>query len=100
MEHTVWVLSFVYWYIYNRIKYTNTRVDVELIGYFYLGLSFIKCVMLMYILLPCSVEFIGYYLDRNNRLKSMKQQLSTLLEENAKLVDDQQKAQAKYDEVW
>ncbi|KAG8325521.1 PHD finger protein 14 [Homalodisca vitripennis] len=45
-----------------------------------------------------SVEFIGYYLDRNYRIESMKQQLSVLLEENAKLVEEQKEVQAQYDE--
>ncbi|XP_046684321.1 PHD finger protein 14 isoform X1 [Homalodisca vitripennis] len=46
-----------------------------------------------------SVEFIGYYLDRNYRIESMKQQLSVLLEENAKLVEEQKEVQSQYDEA-
>uniref|UniRef100_A0A1B6M4F6 PHD finger protein 14 n=1 Tax=Graphocephala atropunctata TaxID=36148 RepID=A0A1B6M4F6_9HEMI len=46
-----------------------------------------------------SVEFIGYYLDRNNRIESMKQQLSLLLEENSKLKEEQKGLQAQYDDA-
>lgn len=53
-----------------------------------------------YIDVKCfSVEFIGYYLDRNNRMESMKQQLAVLLEENSKLLEEQQQVQNAYDEV-
>lgn len=46
-----------------------------------------------------SVEFIGYYLDRNSRLLTMKQGLEELLDTNAKLLDEQQELRAKYDQV-
>lgn len=46
-----------------------------------------------------SVEFIGYYLDRNVRMCAMRRQLSELLDENAKLLEEQQNLQEKYDEV-
>ncbi|KAL3276919.1 hypothetical protein HHI36_012287 [Cryptolaemus montrouzieri] len=46
-----------------------------------------------------SVEFIAYYLDRNDRLKSMKETLEKLLEENKILLHDQQTLRSKYDEL-
>ncbi|KAL1140936.1 hypothetical protein AAG570_000864, partial [Ranatra chinensis] len=46
-----------------------------------------------------SVEFIGYYLDRNVRVSSMRKQLAELLEENSKLLDEQGVIEEKRDEV-
>jgi hypothetical protein len=46
-----------------------------------------------------SVEFIGYYLDRNVRLTSMKAKLEELLEVNNKLQNEQQMLRYKYDQV-
>ena len=46
-----------------------------------------------------SVEFIGYYLDRNVRLTSMKHKLEELLEVNNQLQDEQQMLRHKYDQV-
>ncbi|XP_054264804.1 PHD finger protein 14 [Macrosteles quadrilineatus] len=38
-------------------------------------------------------EFVGYYLDRNSRIISMKQNLNVQIEENAKLLKEQQELQ-------
>ncbi|XP_014614810.1 PREDICTED: PHD finger protein 14 isoform X2 [Polistes canadensis] len=46
-----------------------------------------------------SVEFIGYYLDRNLRLTSMKRRLQELLDINSELLNEQQRLDRKYDEV-
>lgn len=46
-----------------------------------------------------SVEFIAYYLDRNDRLKDMKKTLENLLENNRDLIAEQQSLRSKYDEV-
>ncbi|XP_023721232.1 PHD finger protein 14 isoform X2 [Cryptotermes secundus] len=46
-----------------------------------------------------SVEFIGYYLDRNVRLTSMKRKLEDLLEVNNQLQDEQQTLRHKYDQL-
>lgn len=46
-----------------------------------------------------SVEFIAYYMDRNERLKGMKEMLEKLLEENKILLEEQQILRTKYDEV-
>lgn len=46
-----------------------------------------------------SVEFIGYYLDRNTRLSTMKQGLEQLMDQNAKLLEEQQQLRIKYDKV-
>ncbi|CAH1407295.1 unnamed protein product [Nezara viridula] len=46
-----------------------------------------------------SVEFIGYYLDRNIRVTSMKKQLAELLEENSKLLEEQTVIETKRDKV-
>ncbi|XP_034945211.1 PHD finger protein 14 [Chelonus insularis] len=46
-----------------------------------------------------SVEFIGYYLDRNLRVTSMKRKLQELLEKHAELLTEQQQLDRKYDEV-
>ncbi|XP_008194450.1 PHD finger protein 14 isoform X4 [Tribolium castaneum] len=46
-----------------------------------------------------TVEFIAYYLDRNDRLKGMKQTLEKLLEDNRDLLEEQQLLRTKYDEI-
>lgn len=46
-----------------------------------------------------TVEFIAYYLDRNDRLKNMKSSLESLLEHNKQLLDDQQSLRVKYDQL-
>ncbi|CAH1126350.1 unnamed protein product [Ceutorhynchus assimilis] len=46
-----------------------------------------------------TVEFIAYYLDRNERLKGMKTTLVTLMDENKVLLDEQQHLREEYDEV-
>ncbi|XP_044756920.1 PHD finger protein 14 isoform X2 [Coccinella septempunctata] len=46
-----------------------------------------------------SVEFIAYYMDRNDRLKGMKETLEKLLEENKVLLEEQQILRTKYDEL-
>lgn len=46
-----------------------------------------------------SVEFIAYYLDRNDRLKIMKTALEKLFEDNKVLVEEQQTLRVKYDQV-
>lgn len=45
------------------------------------------------------MEFIGYYLDRNVRLTSMKAKLEELLEVNNQLQNEQQMLRYKYDQV-
>lgn len=46
-----------------------------------------------------SVEFIAYYLDRNDRLRVMKSGLEELLDANTKLLEEQQLLRLKYDKV-
>ncbi|XP_015606365.1 PHD finger protein 14 isoform X2 [Cephus cinctus] len=46
-----------------------------------------------------SVEFIGYYLDRNLRVASMKRRLQEHLDVNSQLLNEQQRLDRKYDEV-
>lgn len=46
-----------------------------------------------------SVEFIGYYLDRNLRVTSMRKQLAELVEENGRLLDEQSSIESKRDRV-
>lgn len=46
-----------------------------------------------------TVEFIAYYLDRNDRLKGMKETLEKLLESNQILLEEQQTLRNKYDQV-
>lgn len=46
-----------------------------------------------------SVEFIGYYLDRNIRVSTMRKQLAELLEENSKLLEEQTVIANKRDKV-
>lgn len=46
-----------------------------------------------------SVEFIGYYLDRNLRVTSMKRRLQELLDINSQLLNEEQKMERKYKDV-
>ncbi|XP_017769411.1 PREDICTED: PHD finger protein 14 isoform X2 [Nicrophorus vespilloides] len=46
-----------------------------------------------------TVEFIAYYLDRNDRVKSMKDTLESLLSNNQSLLRQQQDLRNKYDEL-
>lgn len=46
-----------------------------------------------------TVEFIAYYLDRNERLRDMKATLESLMDDNKTLLEEQQKLRAEYDEV-
>lgn len=46
-----------------------------------------------------TVEFIAYYLDRNDRLKGMKNTLEKHLETNRLLLDEQQTLRTKYDDL-
>lgn len=46
-----------------------------------------------------TVEFIAYYLDRNDRLKGMKNTLEKHLETNRTLLDEQQTLRSRYDEL-
>ncbi|XP_014254855.1 PHD finger protein 14 isoform X4 [Cimex lectularius] len=46
-----------------------------------------------------TVEFIGYYLDRNVRILTMRKQLAELLEENAKLLEEQSVVEEKKDKI-
>ncbi|CAH0548773.1 unnamed protein product [Brassicogethes aeneus] len=46
-----------------------------------------------------TVEFIAYYLDRNDRLKEMKNSLEDFMATNRDLLDEQQLLRAKYDEL-
>ncbi|KAJ3621506.1 hypothetical protein MTP99_003629 [Tenebrio molitor] len=46
-----------------------------------------------------TVEFIAYYLDRNDRLKGMKDTLEKLLDNNRHLLEEQQDLRVKYDEL-
>lgn len=46
-----------------------------------------------------TVEFIAYYLDRNDRLKGMKDTLEKLLDTNRNLLDDQQSLRTQYDQL-
>ncbi|KAG5874660.1 hypothetical protein JTB14_006511 [Gonioctena quinquepunctata] len=46
-----------------------------------------------------TVEFIAYYLDRNDRLKDMKTSLERYMEENKTLLAEQQELRGKYDEI-
>lgn len=46
-----------------------------------------------------SVEFVGYYLERNTRVTSLKKSLQSLTEENEKLLADDEKLRADYDEA-
>ncbi|KAJ3640977.1 hypothetical protein Zmor_027508 [Zophobas morio] len=46
-----------------------------------------------------TVEFIAYYLDRNDRVKGMKDTLEKLLLSNKELLEEQQDLRVKYDEL-
>lgn len=46
-----------------------------------------------------TVEFIAYYLDRNDRLKGMKNTLEKHLETNRVLLEEQQVLRSKYDDL-
>lgn len=46
-----------------------------------------------------SVEFIGYYLDRNLRMTSMKRRLQELYDVNSHLLNEEQKMERKYKEM-
>ncbi|CAH0778308.1 unnamed protein product [Bemisia tabaci] len=46
-----------------------------------------------------SVEFVGYYLDRNSRIDSLKKQLATTVETNSKLIKQQESMQVQYDQA-
>lgn len=46
-----------------------------------------------------SVEFIGYYLDRNLRVSTLKRKLQELLDVNSQLLNEQQALDKKYDEA-
>ncbi|XP_032670451.1 PHD finger protein 14 isoform X1 [Odontomachus brunneus] len=46
-----------------------------------------------------SVEFIGYYLDRNLRVTSMKRRLQELLDINSQLLNEEQRMERKYKEI-
>lgn len=46
-----------------------------------------------------SVEFIGYYLDRNLRVTSMKRRLQELLDVNSQLLNEEQRMERKYKEI-
>lgn len=43
--------------------------------------------------------FLGYYLDRNKRVNTLKEGLRQHLEANAKLLNEQKSLRDKYDEV-
>ncbi|XP_022825261.1 PHD finger protein 14 isoform X4 [Spodoptera litura] len=46
-----------------------------------------------------SVEFVGYYLERNTRVSSLRQSLERLTKENEKLLEDDDKLRLDYDEA-
>lgn len=46
-----------------------------------------------------SVEFVGYYLDRNSRVTSLRKSLERLTKENEKLLAEDDKLRNDYDEV-
>ncbi|XP_056641599.1 PHD finger protein 14 isoform X2 [Diorhabda sublineata] len=46
-----------------------------------------------------SVEFIAYYLDRNDRLREMKRSVENYMDENKNLLEEQQHLRQKYDEI-
>ncbi|XP_038220085.1 PHD finger protein 14 [Zerene cesonia] len=45
-----------------------------------------------------SVEFVGYYLERNTRVTSLRRSLERLTKENEKLLAEDEKLRAEYDE--
>ncbi|CAK1598773.1 unnamed protein product [Parnassius mnemosyne] len=46
-----------------------------------------------------SVEFVGYYLERNTRVTSLRRSLERLTKENEKLLGEDDKLRAEYDEA-
>ena len=46
-----------------------------------------------------SVEFVGYYLERNTRVTSLRNSLERLTKENEKLVVEDEKLRMEYDDV-
>ena len=46
-----------------------------------------------------SVEFVGYYLERNTRVTSLRKSLERLTKENEKLVVEDEKLRMEYDDV-
>ncbi|CAH0725260.1 unnamed protein product, partial [Brenthis ino] len=46
-----------------------------------------------------SVEFVGYYLERNTRVTSLRKSLERLTKENEKLVVDDERLRIEYDEA-
>ncbi|KAM3967359.1 PHD finger protein 14 [Aphomia sociella] len=46
-----------------------------------------------------SVEFVGYYLDRNSRVTSLRKSLERLTKENEKLLAEDDKLRTEYDEA-
>jgi predicted nuclease with TOPRIM domain len=46
-----------------------------------------------------SVEFVGYYLERNSRVTSLRKSLERLTIENEKLLAEDEKLRTEYDEV-
>lgn len=46
-----------------------------------------------------TVEFIAYYIDRNERLKEMKSTLESLMDDNKALLAQQPDLRAEYDKV-
>jgi ABC-type uncharacterized transport system substrate-binding protein len=46
-----------------------------------------------------SVEFIGYYLERNSRMETMKRALQELVDTNSELLEQQKQIREEYDAV-
>lgn len=46
-----------------------------------------------------SVEFVGYYLERNTRVTSLRRSLERLAKENEKLLAEDENLRMEYDEV-
>lgn len=46
-----------------------------------------------------SVEFVGYYLERNTRVASLRKSLERLTKENEKLLAEDDQLRLDYDEV-
>lgn len=44
-----------------------------------------------------SVEFIGYYLERNTRMQSMKRSLEELIDNNSELLTQQKEVREEYE---
>lgn len=66
---------------------------------FYVILFYSSKLVFIYFSLIFSVEFIGYFLDRDARLNRLKKQLSHHAENKARLTNDQQTVQTTYDNV-